>query len=309
MSNSPASEGLTRASFWGLPSWYLKSYRMFVMVVLGLIILGGSVRVFNAGLACPDWPLCFGDVIPDFHPQVYFEFIHRALAGLVSIALVVLHFILLFNHNVPAKLKWLAMFALLVLTFQILFGALTVVYQLKAGVVATHLGLGTGLFALAVWIYQSLAFRPDEANPQSGVVVGQTTLMLIVAYSQILLGGLVASNYAANVCPGEFPTCYGQFFPTFSGQIGLHIIHRTWAYVVLLLAVMTFIIIRRSGTDIPLRKLAMTFIIVVGFQVVLGISNVLFYTPPILAILHLAFGVKILWLCVRMIHRARGVAV
>ena len=41
--------------------WFVKTYRALVIEVGGLIVLGGSVRVMNAGLACPDWPLCFGE--------------------------------------------------------------------------------------------------------------------------------------------------------------------------------------------------------------------------------------------------------
>ena len=29
------------------------------------IVVGGTVRGMGAGLACPDWPLCNGSVVPD----------------------------------------------------------------------------------------------------------------------------------------------------------------------------------------------------------------------------------------------------
>jgi cytochrome c oxidase assembly protein subunit 15 len=35
-----------------------------------LLVFGASVRVHGAGLACPDWPLCFGEVIPTLNFEV-----------------------------------------------------------------------------------------------------------------------------------------------------------------------------------------------------------------------------------------------
>ena len=56
----------------------------------GLIVLGAGVRAFEAGLACPDWPLCFGEVIPEMNLEVGFEFSHRVLAGCISLVFVFL---------------------------------------------------------------------------------------------------------------------------------------------------------------------------------------------------------------------------
>ena len=50
-----------------------------------LIVLGALVRANGAGLACPDWPLCFGQAVPEFDLKVAFEWSHRVLAGGVGL--------------------------------------------------------------------------------------------------------------------------------------------------------------------------------------------------------------------------------
>jgi cytochrome c oxidase assembly protein subunit 15 len=252
----------------------------------------------KAGLACPDWPLCFGDVIPDYHPQVYFEFIHRVVAGLVAIATVVLHAIL-FRSTVPRGLKFLAGGSIALLLGQIVFGGLTVLLLLKAGVVATHLLLGTGFFSSLLWIYLSLKNPEPLTDPAPVWLRGFCIFLTCAVFGQILLGGLVASNFASLVCI-DFPKCHGEWFPTFSGIIGLHMIHRLGAYCIFILAVVNFALMRR----LPLRRLSSVLLLCVCGQVCLGIANVLLLTPPLIAVAHLSLGVGVLSVCLRQVHLA-----
>ncbi len=290
-----------RVSSWGLPPWYLTAYNALVITVFFLIALGGSVRIMKAGLACPDWPLCFGDVIPDYHPQVYFEFIHRVLAGFVAIATVAMQTIL-FRSRAPRGLKWLAAGSLTLLFGQVIFGGLTVLLLLQSMVVATHLILGTGFFSSLLWIYLSLKAELQKSVSPIPVWVKRFALFMVcVVYGQILLGGLVASHFASLVCT-DFPKCNGEWFPTFSGIIGLHLIHRLGAYFVFLMALTNWLIMRKYSRAPQLRKLGSLLFLCVCAQVGLGISNVLFYTPPLIAVAHLALGVGVLSIAFRQLH-------
>ena len=46
-----------------------------VVAVIALVVIGGATRVMEAGLACPDWPLCFGSFLPgrQMNVQVFLE--------------------------------------------------------------------------------------------------------------------------------------------------------------------------------------------------------------------------------------------
>ena len=307
-----ASTGIHRdgTGVYGLPSWYVTAFNILIISIFGLIALGGSVRLMNAGLACPDWPLCFGDVIPDYHPQVYFEFIHRVLAGLVMIATTAL-FVLLWRSRVPRVLKQVAVGAMILLLTQAVFGGLTVLLKLHSKVVAAHLGMGTGFFALMLWIYLNVKNGSTEEGKVEGVFQSIPRWVRVVAvglllavYGQILLGGLVASHFASLVCT-DFPTCHGEWFPTFSGIIGLHVIHRLGAYTVFTLILAGWLVLRSRVREFPrFKMLGAWMFALVCMQVVIGIANVLLHTPPVIAVAHLAIGTAILGIAVRLMFEA-----
>jgi cytochrome c oxidase assembly protein subunit 15 len=331
-----------------LPKWFLPVLNGLVIEVFLLICLGGSVRLMNAGLACPDWPLCFGDFIPDYHPQVYLEFIHRAMAGIVSITTGVLIVFMFRARNVPLSVKRTALFAIVLLLTQIVFGGLTVLLALRANVVAAHLTMGVGFFLLLLWIYLTLKRRAEagllgpayahlavgdalapapvksvtgsgvssagesdfgtRAVPLAQVVPSKIKrwciFLFCAVYGQLILGGLVASNYASLACI-DFPKCQGEWIPTLSGVVGLHVIHRFGAYTVLALILANFFSVRRSSeANARMKKLAGLMLMFVLMQVCIGIANVLLLAPPLIAVAHLGVGTATLSVALRQLHAA-----
>ena len=99
-------------------------------LTLLVMILGPLVRAEDAGLACPDWPLCHGHAVPPYEFRVYLEVIHRYAAALLALATLTWAVVIFvkkeFRHLwIPAAL------ALGLLTTQILLGALTITKQLE----------------------------------------------------------------------------------------------------------------------------------------------------------------------------------
>ena len=61
-------------------------------LTVALIVAGGVVTNTDSGLACPDWPTCFGSAMPRMVGNVAVEHTHRLIAttvGLCTVALVV----------------------------------------------------------------------------------------------------------------------------------------------------------------------------------------------------------------------------
>ena len=109
-----------------------------VVALVALVGIGGATRVMEAGLACPDWPLCYGRLLPgrQMNLQVFLEWFHRLDAFVVGVALLVLTAASFFwRRRLPAWLPWLAAVNLLLVLVQGGLGALTVTQLLAAPLV------------------------------------------------------------------------------------------------------------------------------------------------------------------------------
>ena len=256
-----------------------------------LIVFGSLVRANGAGLACPDWPLCFGEVIPDFDVKVAFEWGHRVLAGsagivFASLAGWTLRRAPLRSEMWRALLVTAALFAL-----QIVLGGLTVLELLASWTVTSHLVMGNAFALALVLLGRRLSTlghgRQDLGNATSAVLRWVTTLAALLLGIQIVLGGLVSSNYAGLVCP-DWPTCMnGEFFPTWSGIQGLHLFHRSVGYACFFAIVATAWL----GRDHPaIRRWLGIAAVFVLLQLVVGVANVLLRMPVEITGLHSALA-------------------
>jgi len=123
-----------------------------VLATYGLIVLGGVVRATDSGTACPDWPLCHGQVIPPAETKVLIEFAHRLVASVVGFMIlgVVLQVWRFYRHR--AAMKWTAVLTVVLLAAQVIVGGITVGTETAAGVVAIHLSIALVLISLLIFI-------------------------------------------------------------------------------------------------------------------------------------------------------------
>lgn len=173
------------------------------IATLALMAVGSATRVMNAGLACPDWPLCYGQIVPrqQMNLQVFLEWFHRldaSLIGLMSIWLAVQSWWC--RRDVPQWLPWAALGAVFLIVFQGALGGLTVTQLLRFDIVTAH--LGTALAFLLTLLVMGLGLTPYQAVGTAGQLPIIGAIATVLVYGQCLLGALVGSRWAAHQCLG-----------------------------------------------------------------------------------------------------------
>ena len=259
-----------------------------VVLFFGLIVLGALVRVHGAGLACPDWPLCFGRLLPVMNLEVAFEWTHRLVAGSVALCFAALAALALRRPAARSAQPLLAVTALL-LALQILLGALTVWKLLASWTVTAHLLTGNSI--AATLLLTALALRdaaaPPRRDPLTPTERTPTGLAAALLVLQITLGGLVASRYAGLACP-EWPTCReGVWFPTWDGVVGLQLLHRLNAYLLVATLAAAALAARRRTR---LRRATRVALLLGVAQIAVGVANVLLALPVEVTGLHSALA-------------------
>lgn len=131
---------------------WLHRYAVTLAVcTLLLVVAGASVTSNQAGLSVPDWPLSYGQVMPQMIGGVLFEHGHRMVAtfvGLLTIGLAI-WLTVAERRKWMKTLGWIALGAVIV---QGLLGGLTVLLLLPPAVSVSHACLAQLFFSTTVAI-------------------------------------------------------------------------------------------------------------------------------------------------------------
>jgi cytochrome c oxidase assembly protein subunit 15 len=233
-----------------------------VVALVALVVIGGATRVMEAGLACPDWPLCYGVFLPgrQMNPRVFLEWFHRLDAFLVGIALLVLLTLSVWwRRQLPAWYPWASTFALALVAVQGALGALTVSGLLASSTVTAH--LATALL-LVVWISALDQFLPEGSLPKAPPAwwFPLPVISLVLVFSQCVLGGAMASQWAVDHCFQSGDLCEWL------------LLHRQLALpATLSVAVMAAASILSPSIETRIKTQALVAISLVGLQVSLGL--------------------------------------
>ncbi len=321
--------------------------RRLVFAALSLacvvIVLGAYVRLSDAGLGCPDWPGCYGqlsphhaaDAISAAHaeapqgpvsmPKAWKEMVHRYLAASLGLLILAIAVLTWRRRREGAPLG-LALALVGVVIFQGLLGKWTVTLLLKPAIVSGHLIGGMTTAALLAWLaFRLSGLRRIEVSPAQAWLARSAFVALVC---QVMLGGWVSTNYAALACT-DLPTCHGAWWPeadfrnafhlvrelgmTATGDLlsnaaltAIHLSHRVGALVAgVLVSALSIALLRRTTT----RGLGALVLAALVLQISLGVANVLLSLPLPLAVMHNAGALLLVLVMVRINHAVRPRAV
>jgi heme A synthase len=196
-----------------------------------LLLVGGIVHTTGASLACPDWPLCYGQVFPPMQGGILYEHSHRLLASAVGFITLCLAWLVW--RQPDRTLRPFVLVGVALVVVQGLLGGLTVLLRLPALVSILHLGTSMAYFAWTIFMNFRLR-GPSRALSDAPHVFDRRFVALAagLVYLQLILGAVVRHTHASMSCGVDVLTCAGQILPQNGMQI-VQTMHRVMAVVVL----------------------------------------------------------------------------
>ena len=304
-------------------NWFARLALFGTVLGFCVVVLGGYVRLSDAGLGCPDWPGCYGHLsVPSAEQDIdkansafphrpvesgkaWKEMIHRYVAGALGMVILMLT-ILAWRNRSLANQRLFTTSLLGLVIFQALLGMWTVTHLVNPTIVTSHLLAGMTTVALVWWLALGgyFADRRHVHRWRWPVVIG-----LIILVLQIFLGGWTSTNYAALACT-SFPGCYqGQMWPQMDfaegfilwrplgvnyefgvldpdARAAVHMVHRIGALVTLIYLGWLGIKIVLQGSSATIKSLGYLLLAALTLQVGLGITNVVAGLPLMVAVAH-----------------------
>ena len=258
-----------------------------------LMIMGAFVTSTGSGLACPDWPLCYGTVRPPFRMHIWFEWGHRLLGGATGLLLILSTIFVWIRYKGVARILTALLLGLLFAG--VLIGGITVLTEapyldniFRIAIVSSHLIIATMVLISLIFTLRKIGGNNNIAEN------GYSFFLFCLVYLQVILGILVRYSKASLACP-DFPLCQGQFIPYLGNSaVALHFTHRMTAVAVLLFTVIMLYRAIKRNQGVRIAAITLSLVIL---QAAFGISVVLtgMFLPVV--IMHGATGFILLgWL-------------
>jgi heme A synthase len=266
---------------------------------LGLVIVGVIVRATGSGLGCPDWPFCYGQLVPplgDF--KAWAEWIHRFIAAVIGILVLGVAALAVLDHRDRPSLVLPSIGAVALVGFQAWLGEETVRLGNSGPSVTAHLATALAVVGLLAF----LLVRGGYPARMSGRGASQRFTLLaaftaVAAYALLLFGSNVTSLDAALIYP-DWPLMGGAIVPPFAEMppatqvlAVTNALHRYVAVIVGVLLAATWLAAWRGHrSDRTLFRLVSIAAVLYPLQALIGAFQVWTQLAPWTQTLHVALA-------------------
>lgn len=260
-------------------SQHNRAFLVAVIWTLALLLLGSIVHATNSSLACPDWPTCFGTMMPEMTGGVFWEHLHRLVAGGLILLWILATYLAWGPGREQPGLRMACLAGLALLLVQAILGGVTVLLLLPDAISTSHLGLALLFLALAtvLTLVTSPHWGTGEASddvPTVRQIRTPALLLTVLVFLQSLLGGWVRHSDAGMACP-DVPLCLGRWIPAFqSPLVTIHFAHRAIGVMVGVAALALGGYVLAKKMEMQVRWIAGAVIAAVTIQILLGFTAV-----------------------------------
>ena len=285
----------------------MKSFRTALRILLGatigLVVIGVIVRATDSGMGCPDWPLCYGQIIPPTTDsgdviayKAWLEWIHRAIAAVIGLIVLAVVALALRNLKDRRSLQGASIALLGLVLFQAWLGRQTVLESNSGASVTAHLASAMAFVGLQVWVLA----RSGYAETLGGIrrASGSVVAPIVAAgaiYALLLFGSNVTGTDTGLLYP-DWPLMGGTLFPPITELSTPMILHRyATAIVALILLSAIWIVRREKGSPARVRQLLTYAAAVFAVQCVIGAVQIFTKLAPWTQTLHVALA-TIIWI-------------
>ena len=262
------------------PIWNDKVFVGFLIAsligVLVQITMGGAVRVTGSGDGCPDWPLCFGRVIPPFEFHALMEYSHRTIGVIVGLSAIGATLRVLLKHRGVAPVATTVTAALVGITVTGAIGGVVVLSELSPGIRTLHLMLAETVALLLVHATVATFYtRATTPGSVSNTLIWWSALAAGLTLVALLSGSYAVWQGAGPVC-ASWPLCGGPLIPQHE-TVWIHMAHRVFALAAAVPSLVAAHLAMKPG-KLPqgtehIRTLGLLAVTIVAAQILLGAAN------------------------------------
>jgi cytochrome c oxidase assembly protein subunit 15 len=202
-----------------------------------VLVMGATVTNTNSAEGCGrSWPLCHGQLIPEFAVSTFIELSHRAATGIETVLVFATAIGAWMLYRRHPEVRVLAPLMVGFLLLQAVMGAWAVLYPQTPIILALHFGISLVAFASATTLAVVLRSvgRTDSLRAQtvSPAYRRFTWGILLYSFVVVYLGAYMRHTGIDLACRG-WPLCNGEVFPGLDGPWAIAFAHR---FAALLLA-------------------------------------------------------------------------